>query len=48
VHAGHNVLIEVNNNILLIVGDLQGILEQQLRPRPIHILNIIVSMAVIN
>ncbi len=29
--------------ISLIVGDPQGILDQQLRPRPIHLLNIIIT-----
>jgi hypothetical protein len=40
-HTGHEVLMEVDVNILLIVGDPQGILGQQLRPRPITLLNII-------
>jgi hypothetical protein len=40
VHAGNKVLIEVVDNILLIVGDPQGILEQHLRHYPIHLLNI--------
>jgi hypothetical protein len=39
--SGHKVLMEVENNILLIVGNLQGILEQQLRPRTIHLLQLI-------
>ncbi len=38
--AGRKVLMYVDNNILLIVGDPQGILNQKLRPRPIHLLNI--------
>ncbi len=33
--------MEVYYNILLIVADPQGILEQQLRPHPIPLLNII-------
>jgi hypothetical protein len=41
VHAGHKVLFKVDNSISLIVGNLQGILAQQLRPRPIHLSNII-------
>ncbi len=40
VHAGHEVLMEVGNNSLLIDGDPKGILDQQLRPRPILLLNI--------
>ncbi len=39
--SGRKVLTEVENNILLIVGDPQGILEQQLRPRTIHLLQFI-------
>jgi hypothetical protein len=33
------VLMEVDDNI---VADPQGILDQQLRPHPIHLLNIVV------
>ncbi len=32
VPAGHKFLMEVDNNILLIVGNPQGILKQQLKP----------------
>ncbi len=42
-HAGHEVLMEVDDNIVLIVGDQQGILDQQLRPHIIHLLNIIIT-----
>ncbi len=35
-------LKEADNNISLIVGNPQGILEQLLRPRPIHLLNTII------
>ncbi len=42
VHAVHQVLMEVDDNILLIVGDQQGILYEQLTPRRIHLLNIII------
>ncbi len=42
VHAGHEVLMEVDDNILLIVCDQQGILSAQLTPRWIHLLNIII------
>jgi len=41
VHAGHKVLMEVDNSILQIVCDPQGILDLQLRPRPIYLLYII-------
>ncbi len=37
-------LKEADNNISLIVGNPQGILEQLLRPRPIQLLNIIVIL----
>jgi hypothetical protein len=42
VHAGHKVLMENDNNILLIVGDPHGILEEQLRPRLMHLLFIFI------
>jgi hypothetical protein len=35
VRASHKVLLEVDDNISLIVGNRQGISDQQLRPRPI-------------
>jgi hypothetical protein len=35
-HVGHEVLVEFDDNILLIVGDAQGILDQQLRLCLIH------------
>jgi hypothetical protein len=38
VRAGHEVLMEVDNNMLLIVGDPQGILEKHLKPHPINLL----------
>ncbi len=41
VRAGHEVSMEVDDNISLIVEDPQGILEHQHRPRPIHLLNTI-------
>jgi hypothetical protein len=37
VHAGHKVLVDVDGNILLTVGDPEVILDQQLRPHPIHL-----------
>jgi hypothetical protein len=40
VSVGHKVLMEVDDSISLIFGNPQGILNQQLRPCPIHILNI--------
>ncbi len=41
VHAGRKVLMEVDKNSVRIVGNPQGILGQQLRPHPVHLLNII-------
>jgi hypothetical protein len=41
VHAGCNVLMEVDGNTLLIVGDLQDILDQQVRLHLIQILDFI-------
>jgi hypothetical protein len=34
--------MEIDDNILLIAGNPQGILNQQLKPHPIHVLNIII------
>jgi hypothetical protein len=45
--AGHKVLKEVDNNILLIVGDPQEISELQLRLCPIHSLNITTIVIII-
>ncbi len=36
VRAGREVLMGLDNNSSLILGDLQGILRQELRPHPIH------------
>jgi hypothetical protein len=38
------VLMEVDDNVPLIVGDPQGILDQQLWPRPIPLLNIFIIL----
>jgi hypothetical protein len=38
VHADHKGLKKADNNILLVVSDPQGRLDQQLRPHPIHLL----------
>jgi hypothetical protein len=40
--VGLEVLLEVDDNILLIVGDPQGVLDQLLRPRPIQLLNVVI------
>ncbi len=39
--------MEVDNNILPIVGNQQGILDQQLRPYPFHFVNIIMLIVYI-
>ena len=44
VHGGHYVLMDVDNHRKPTVGDLHGILGQQLRPRPIHLLNTIIIL----
>ncbi len=43
-HAGHKVFVGVETNIALIVGNLQNILGQQLRPHLIPLLNIIIIL----
>jgi hypothetical protein len=45
--AGHEVSMDVGDNISLIVGDPQGILDQQFRPHPIDLLNIIIIVIVL-
>ncbi len=39
--TGSKVLVDIGDTTALIVGDLQGILGQQFRPHPVHVLNII-------
>ncbi len=48
VHAGNEVLAGVDDNGALIVGNLQGILGQQLRFHPIHLLNVIYIIIIIS
>jgi hypothetical protein len=38
--ARQQVMMEVDNNIALIAGNLQWILSQQLKPHPMYLLNI--------
>ncbi len=45
--TGCAVLMEVDDNILLIGGDVHGILEEQLRLHPIHLMNSIVLLKII-
>jgi hypothetical protein len=40
--TGLDVLVEVDENSVLIVGGLQGIASQLLGPHPFHMLNIII------
>jgi hypothetical protein len=40
VHDDDDVLVKIDDNVLLTAGDPQEILDQQLRPLPIHLLNI--------
>jgi hypothetical protein len=42
--AGNKVLIDVDDNTLLAVGNPQLILDQQLKPHPIHLLIIIIIL----
>jgi hypothetical protein len=44
VHAGHKALVEVDDNILMVLGDTQGILDQMLRPHQINLLNIVIIL----
>ncbi len=41
--ADRKVLMEVDGKSLLIVDDPQGILDQQLRPCPIHLLLLLMN-----
>ncbi len=42
--AGHKVLMEADDNLLPIIGDPHWILHEYLRPRTIHLLNIIIIL----
>ena len=42
VRASHKVLMEVGDNILPIVCDPPGIMDQQLKPYSIHLLKVII------
>jgi hypothetical protein len=46
--AGHYVQVDVGNNCSLIVGKTQGMLGQQLKPHPAHLLKIIVFILIIH
>ncbi len=45
-HAGHEVLMEADDISLPIAGDTQMILGQQLKPRQIHLLNIVIIILI--
>ncbi len=45
--AGHEVLVEVDDNNAMIVVNPWGILGRQLRPRQINLLNIIIIIIII-
>ncbi len=47
-HAGHEVLMDIDGASALIVGNPRGILDQQLRARPICLINIIIIILLIN
>jgi len=36
--------MDIDDSILLIIDDPQGIIDQQLRPCPIHVLNVIIIL----
>jgi hypothetical protein len=46
--GGHKVLMEVGNNVSLIVGNLRGLLDEQLRPHLINLLNTINILITLN
>jgi hypothetical protein len=45
-HAGRKALMEVDDNSALIVGNMRGILGQQLSPRPIFLLNTVLIIMI--
>jgi hypothetical protein len=47
-HTGPKVLMEIDDNISLHVGNLQGILDEQLRPYQIQPLNIFMTYYLIS
>ncbi len=44
--AGHKVLMEAEDSCTLIIGDSREIWCQQLRPRPIHLFNIVIVILI--
>jgi hypothetical protein len=47
-HARSKVLIEVDDIFSQIVGYQQSILDQQVRPHPSHLLNINITLIILN
>ncbi len=45
--AGHNVLMEVDDNSVQILCHTQGSFVQHFRPQPIHLLNTLIFMLII-
>ncbi len=45
-HTGHTVLVKVDDNSALIIGNLWGILGWQLWSQPIHFLNNITTLII--
>ncbi len=41
-HAGNKALMEVDDNILVFISNPQRVLNEQNRPHPVHVLNIII------
>jgi hypothetical protein len=48
VHAGHKGLMDIDGASALIVSNPRGILDQHLMARPIHLINIIIIIVLIN
>jgi hypothetical protein len=48
VFAGHYVLLGVSDNNSLMVGKTQGMLGQQLKSHPAHLLNTIIFVLIIH
>ncbi len=46
--AGHYVQVDVSDNSSLIVGKPQGMLGQQLKSHPAHLLNTIIFILIIH
>jgi len=47
VHAGHKFLMEIDNNCVLVAGNTQRNLGEQLKLDPIHLLVVIIDIILI-